>query len=233
MGEKNTAALPASEPDAAAAARTGADARAKLLGWARRTVDLVPTPWLVTGAGAVLLATTAAFGGLEAMPATAVPELSVGDTYRGSDLELTVVGVELRDERGDAMVFPDEEKGEKVLVVVVDVVNTFGKPRPSAAHAEASPTVDGIRLDGAEGAPSLSRTDDGGIPGMLQPDVPARLLLAWLVGPSDFRDGETVTLTLPDSTHHVGDNVLRGQDFWDEVRVGATVTATIEKAKTP
>ena len=32
--------------------------------WARRTFELIPTPWLITAAGAVLLGTTAAFGGL-------------------------------------------------------------------------------------------------------------------------------------------------------------------------
>lgn len=64
---------------------------------------------------------------------------------------------------------------------------------------------------------------------MLQPDVPAQLVLAWIVGPDDLRDGDEVTLTLPDSTHRVGTNVQRGVDFWDDVVVGARMTTTVHE----
>ena len=67
---------------------------------------------------------------------------------------------------------------------------------------------------------------------MLQPDVRARLLLAWIVGPEDFHDGEEISLTLPVSTHYVGRSVMSG-DFWDDVRVGATLTTTIEEVAVP
>ena len=200
-----------------------------MLGWARRSIDLIPTSWLITGAGAVLLAATAAFGGLETAAVEPTPVVAVGETFAGSDLEMTVVGVELSDDRENAAVFPDEEKGERVLVVTVDVVNTFPKPRGAAASsASSSPVVDGILLEGLEEKGQVSRADDGVISPRLQPDVPVRLLLSWIVGPDDFHDGQEVTLTLPDSDHYVGQSVMRG-DYWVDVRVGATLTATIEE----
>lgn len=230
VGENRAAAEPPGQPDVATTARTNADARAKVLGWARRTIDLVPTSWLITGAGAVLLATTAAFGGLATAPADPIPEIAVGDTYAGSGLEITVVGVELWDEAGNSAIYPDEEKGEKVLVVAVDVVSTFEKPRSTSSGALNQGSVDAIRIVGLDDAPSVSHQDDGESAGMLQPDVPARLLLAWRVGSDDFNDGDVVSLTLPDATHRVGDNVLRGEDLWEDLRVGATLATTVEKA---
>lgn len=220
---------PGSDADVAAA---NAGARAKVLGWARRSIDLIPTSWLLTGAGAVLLAGTALFGGLEAAAVDPTPEAAVGETFAGSDLEMTVVGVELRDERGMAGVYPDEEEQERLLVVTVDVVNTFPAPRSSVSGKKTSAVVDGIRIDGLEEKAAVSRADDGTSSPVLQPDVPARLLLAWTVGPEDFHDGEEISLTLPDSTHYVGKSVVRG-DFWDDVRVGATLTTTIEEVAAP
>lgn len=203
-----------------------------MLGWARRSIDLIPTSWLLTGAGAVLLAGTALFGGLEAAAVDPTPEVAVGETFTGSDLEMTVVGVELRDERGMAGLYPDEEDQERLLVVTVEVVNTFPAPRSSISLKKASAVVDGIRIDGLEEKAAVSHADDGTSSPVLQPDVRARLLLAWIVGPEDFHDGEEISLTLPDSTHYVGRSVMSG-DFWDDVRVGATLTTTIEEVAVP
>ena len=219
---------PSPGPDPSAARQAEAGARAKLLGLARRSIDLVPTSWLVTGAGAALLAVTALFGGLEAAAVDPVPVVAVGETFEGSDLEMTVVGVELRDERSSALVFPDEEKGERVLAVEIDVVNTFSTPRGSATSSKNSAVVDGIRIEGLDDTAAVSRADDGTGSPMLQPDVPVRLLLAWVVGPDDFHDGDEIRLTLPDSTHRVGQSVVRG-DYWDDVRIGATVTARVDE----
>lgn len=215
----------------AATTAANADARAKVLGWARRSIDLIPTSWLLTAGGAVLLATTALFGGLEAAAVDPVPELAAGDMFAGSDLEMTVVGVELRSDHGNTSLYPDEEKDERVLVVTVDVVNTFPTPRGSV-NGGKSPVIDGIHVEGIDEPASISRADDGRGSPVLQPDVPARLLIAWIVGPDDFRDGEEITLTLPDSTHYVGQSVMRG-DYWTDVRVGATVTTTIREVTAP
>ncbi|MGW9157170.1 MULTISPECIES: hypothetical protein [unclassified Microbacterium] len=226
---------PAQGQDPAVTA-ANASARAKILGWARRSIDLIPTSWLITGAGAVLLATTAVFGGLEAAAVDPTPVVEVGETFTGSELEMTVVGVELRDElsaeSGQTLVFPDEEKGERILVVTVDVVNTFDKPRPSTANGPQSPVLDGIRIEGLDAKGDVLRADDGKRAPRLQPDVPARMLLTWIVGPDDFHDGDEITLTLPDSDHYVGQSVMRG-DYWQDVRVGATLPATIDEVTLP
>lgn len=221
---------PDGDPAAVRAANAGA--RAKVLGWARRSIDLIPTSWLLTAGGAVLLATTALFGGLQAAAVDPVPELAAGDMFAGSDLEMTVVGVELRSDHGNTSLYPDEEKGERVLVVTVDVVNTFPTPRMSVTGGKKLPMLNGIHVDGIDEPASVSRADDGRSSPVLQPDVPARLLVSWIVGPDDFRDGEEITLTLPDSTHYVGQSVMRG-DYWDDVRVGATVTTTVQEVTAP
>lgn len=207
---------------------SNAGARAKVLGWARRSIDLIPTSWLITGAGAALLATTALFGGLEAAAVDPIPDLTIGETFSGSEFEMTVVGVELRDERGMAAIYPDEEKGERLLVVTVDVVNTFSQPRASGSPAKVSPLLDGTRIEGLDAKGVVSRADDGKLAPTLQPDVPARVLITWAVGPDDFRDGDEVSLTLPDSDHYVGQSLIRG-DYWNDPRVGATLTTTIEE----
>ena len=203
-----------------------------MLGWARRTIDLIPTGWLITGAGAVLLTTTAAFGGLATAPTDPIPRLSVGDTVEGSDFEMTVVGVEVRDDPGMAAVSLDEDEGERVLVVTLDVVNTFPAPRTSMSNSIEFWSIDGVTVEGIDERPSLSRADDGTISPTLQPDVPVRLLAAWVVGPDDLHAGDEITLSLPDSTHHVGRDIVRG-DYWDEVRVGAIVTATLREGTAP
>lgn len=193
-----------------------------LLTRVRRMASLIPTPWLITAGGAILLAATAGFGGLADAAVAPVPTVTVGEQYSGSDLTLTVQSVELRTDRGNALVFPKEEKGEKVLAITLEATNTFHAPR-SASAAEA---VAGIRVKGIQGEPTISRVDGGG-GAVLQPDVPAQLVLAWIVRSDELHDGDAVELTLPDSTHFVGTNVLKGQDYWSDIVVGATLTATV------
>lgn len=220
-------------PQRAAGEATGESsetaARAKVLGWARRTIDLIPTSWMITGAGAVILATTAAFGGLATAAVDPIPQLAVGETFTGSDLEMTVLGAELRDDPGALAVFPDEERGERVLLVEVEVVNTFPTPRSASSLSTPSPVVNGIRVEGIDTQGDVAHADDFHLYPTLQPDVPTRVLLAWVVGSADLRDGDEIALTLPDSTHFVGTSVVRG-DYWDDVQVGATMTLTVHEA---
>lgn len=195
--------------------------------------SLIPTPWLISAGGAVLLAMTAAFGGLREVPAPQPPTVEVGEQHSGSDLEMTVRGVELRAERGNAASFPDREKDQKVLAVVVDVVNTFHRPRLATGLGDPSHAVDGILVEGIDAKPSIAYADGSSGTVWLQPDVPVRLVLSWVVDPDDLqgtlRDGAEVRVTLPDSSHRVGTNVQRGVDMWEEVVVGATVTATVQE----
>lgn len=214
-----TATPPSPDTDASVPERT-------LLTRVRRMLSLIPTPWLITAGGAIVLAMTAGFGGLADAPVKPVPTVTVGQQFTGGDLTMTVQNVELLSDRGSTALFPKEEKGEMVLAVTVDVVNTFSSPRSAVSGLSLSPVVDGIRIEGVDGKPTVSRTDrsDGT---MLQPDVPARLVVAWMVHRGDFHDGDTVHLTLPGATHFVGTNVLKGQDYWSDVVVGATLKTTV------
>ncbi|BDZ40407.1 hypothetical protein [Microbacterium suwonense] len=220
-----------SSPESAAVPEPAAVPERTLLTRVRRMASLIPTPWLLTAGGGVLLAATAGFGGLEEVPPPPVPTVAIGEAYSGSDLQLTVQGVELRSERGTTSVFPDREKGERVLAVIVDVVNTFDKPRLATSLSTTSPVVDGIRVEGIDAKPAISRADGSPVT-TLQPDVPTRLELAWVVGSDDLRDGDELALTLPASTHRVGTNVQRGVDIWEDVTVGAHLTAAVREVAT-
>lgn len=211
-------------------AAAGADRATRgALRWGRRTFDLVPTPWLVTAAGGALLAATAAFGGLAPAPTPQTPVLTVGETHTGSDLDITVLSAEIWPERANARAFPDQEKGERLLVVTVEAVNRFPSARTMTTSDPESWAIDGILVEGIDGKPAVSRVD-GSNARRLQPDVPARLLLAWVVGESDLQDGDEVTLTLPDSTHRVGESVISG-DYWTDVRVGAVMPVRVEEVR--
>lgn len=203
----------------------------RALNWARRTFELIPTPWLITASGAVLLGTTAAFGGLDAVAEPPLPELAIGDEYSGADFTFTVRAIELRADNGTTFVFPDEENGEQVLAVVVEVVNDFPVARALSTTSKLSSTVDGIAVEGLDAKPVVTRVD-GSAASMLQPDVPAELVLAWVVPRGAYEEGDTVTLSLPDATHYVGTSVVSG-DYWWDVTVGATVTGKIVEIPAP
>lgn len=206
---------------------------ARVRAWARRTLDRVPTPWLITGGTGAVLALTAGFGGLNAVPEPAVPELTVGESFSGSDLLMTVVSVQLSDERPGSGVRPDPDAGERVLTVVVDVVNEFTAPRTAAAGTPDSPVVDGIAIEGVtDAAPGLARADDGTLNIRLQPDVPVRVLASWVVDGDAVHDGDAVRISLPDSTHGVGAAITLG-DYWTDPVVGAYVTATVDEVVLP
>ena len=81
------------EHDDDAAERAASEARATA--WARKVADRIPTGWIITGTGAVLLGATAAFGGLEPAPQPTPEQLSAGDSYVGSDLEFVILGAEV------------------------------------------------------------------------------------------------------------------------------------------
>lgn len=247
------------ETPATAGTTSGADARARVLGWARRSVDLIPTPWLLSGLAGVALLSTAAFGGLATAPVAPTPLVEVGEEFAATDLTMTVLDVSLVDEPGFASLYPDQEAGERALVVEVEVVNTYRAPRPSIDGGPLSPMIDGIRIDTLSGETvvplefdasdeeaaadytshrglgtpaAVSRADDGTGSPMLQPDVPTRLFLAWIVSDDEVAPGAEITLTLPESTRYTGTSVVDG-DYWWDVRVGATVTTTVTERTTP
>jgi len=209
------------ENDADAAERAASEARAAA--WARKMADRIPTGWIITGAGAVLLGATAAFGGLEPAQQPVPEELGAGDHYVGSDLEIVVRGAEVGGEVQGAGVVPDD--GEETLIVTLDVTNRFTEPR----IALAPHTLRAVQIDGVEIVRSdAKRVEDNSVLSFLQPDVRTRVRLAWTIDEDAVAPGDEIRIILPDSTRSEGTFVTRGT-YWSDVRTGAYVTVTVDE----
>lgn len=224
MGEEK-AEKPATPAVESAASRAASEARAAA--WARKMADRVPTGWLISGAGAVLLASTAAFGGLAEVPQPKPEELAAGEHFLGSDLDMAVISVGVADgEVQGAGVTPDE--GQSTVVAVLDVTNLYTAPRP----VRSKDTLGGIALEGIKtDRYDVNRTSDGTGAAFLQPDVPTRVRIAWTVDADAVSPGEEIRVVLPDSTRFTGSFVARG-DYWDDVRTGAYVTVRVDALPT-
>ncbi|MFB7843019.1 hypothetical protein [Microbacterium sp. NPDC056052] len=221
MGEQQEAE-PATPGVAGAATRAASEAR--MAAWARKMTDRVPTGWLISGAGAVLLASTAAFGGLADVPKPKPAELRAGEHFVGSELDMSVVSAAIGSgEVKGAGVTPDV--GEKTVVVVLDVTNEYTAPRT----VRAKDTLGGIQLDGIETHRyDVNRVVDGSGASFLQPDVPTRVRIAWTVDGEAVSPGNEIRIMLPDSTRFTGSFVGRGE-YWYDVRPGAYVTVTLDE----
>lgn len=208
------------DEEAGAAGRAASEARAAA--WLRKTADRIPTGWIITAGGAVLLGSTAAFGGLAAAPQPTPAELSVGEHYAGSQLDMAVVGASVGGEVRGTGFSPEPREG--TLVVVLDVTNEFTAPRLARSKDTMGGVgVDGLTLEGVD----VERTIDGSNVLNLQPGVPTRVRLAWLIDEGDVAPGDEIRVALPDSTHYVGSFVERG-DYFTDVRVGAYVTVPVD-----
>ena len=209
------------DDEADAATRAASEARATA--WARKMADRVPTGWLISGAGAVLLASTAAFGGLAEVPKPKPVELTAGEHYIGSDLDMSVVSAGVGGEVRGTNLYPAE--GQRTLIAILDVTNEFDKPR----RAGVKDTLAGI---GVEDVATISfaadRVVDGSNLSVLQPDVQTRVRVAWLVDAADVAAGDEIRLVLPDSTHYVGKLFTLG-DYWSDLRPGAYVTVKVDE----
>lgn len=181
----------------------------------------MPTGWLITGAGAVLLASTAAFGGLAEVPTPKPPELSVGQHHVGAQLDMAVVGAALGDRvRGTGLI---PAPGERTLLVVLDVTNEYDEARiATAKDALGGVAVEGVDLHRLD----ATRVADGSGVLFLQPDVPTRVQIAWTVPADAVRVGEEIRVTLPDATLFEGKLFVQGS-YWEDYTVGAVVTVPV------
>ena len=186
--------------------------------------DRLPTGWLISGAGAVLLASTAAFGGLATAPQPAPAELRAGEHFIGSDLDMSVVSLGVADgEVRGAGVTPEE--GQITVIAVLDVTNVYTAPR----GVREKDTLGGVGLDGIETVRfDVNRTSDGTGAAFLQPDVPTRVRIAWTVDADAVSPGDEVRVVLPTSTRYTGSFVTRGV-YWEDIRPGAYVTVRADE----
>lgn len=194
--------------------------------WARAAIDRVPAKWLATGATGVFLAVTAAFGGLAAVPEPPLPVIGPGDTFIGAELEMTPARVTVADELEYSGLFPDEEKDERVLTLIMDVTNLNDVPR--RADDNGSPSE--VRIEGlADVAPSISRLEDENFESTwLQPNVQTRIALSWVVSAADVADLTEVRVVLHTATEFVGSSVMHGR-YWDDVAVAGFADLPVEE----
>ncbi|WP_417508980.1 hypothetical protein [Microbacterium sp.] len=207
---------------AAQAAPDDAPARPARARWVTAVADRVPAKWLGGIATGVVLISTAAFGGLEAVAVPPLPELSAGETFTDAALEMTVRHAFAVDELSDTRV--TAAPGERLLVVVMDAENLDEDPRSSAGTGSLSD----VRVEGMpDAAPTIARVDDATYSPWLQPGVPAELMLTWAVPASAFVDGDDLRVALPTAHKQTGKYFIAG-DYWTDVSVAAHVTLVVE-----
>jgi hypothetical protein len=192
-------------------------------GWVRAASDRVPTRWFAGIATALFLASTAAFGGLATAAPAPITALEPGDEHRSDQRALTVQRAVLVDEFPEAGVLAED--GERVLALVLSVENSWDEP---LAASPGSSVIDSIAVEGLSAPPdSVARYDDATINPVLQPGVPAQIVLAWAVDAQAFADARRLTVTLNDMTLHTGSFVANGQ-WWTDPVASATVTVAVD-----
>lgn len=192
-------------------------------GWLRAASDRVPTRWFAGIATALFLAATAAFGGLATAATPEITALEPGDEHRNDQLAITVERAVLVDEFPEAGVFVDD--GERVLALLLSVENTWDEPLTASPHSSVteSLTIDAL----ADPPDSVARYDDATINPVLQPGVPAQIVLAWTVEAGAFDDAQRLTVELNDMTLYTGSFVANGQ-WWTDPVAAATLTVAVE-----
>ena len=205
-----------------------ASERANRFARLRAATDRVPTKWFAGIGTALFLAVTAAFGGLAPVAADdepALARLAAGDTHTSRQLAITVQRAVLIDELRGSGSFADEEKGERLLVLLIEMENRWNVPLRTFG---TEGVMDAVRLDGDDrAATGIVREDDQTFTPWLQPGVPALLVFSWTVPGTAYADGDELKIVLRDSTLQVGQLLYTG-DTWGEPSPAAIVTARIE-----
>lgn len=211
--------VPASMPTSASKPAGGRS------GWLSKAAAKLPFKWVTTAIVGLFLAATAAFGGLEPVAATPPTQLAAGETHEGTMVTLTPQRAVLIDDFVDGGASADPEQHERVLVVLVDVVNRWDRP----VTASTSTFTDTLGIEQLPGlAPEgVARFDDATIGPQLQPGVPVQLAVSYLVPDDAFAEGDELRLGLFDLTMHTGESVTYG-DYWLDPVLAAMVTLEIE-----
>ncbi|WEK12840.1 MAG: hypothetical protein P0Y48_10240 [Candidatus Microbacterium phytovorans] len=205
-------------------------ARANRFARLQAATDRVPTKWFATIGTVLFLAVTAAFGGLNevaAAPTPALPELTAGEVHTSAQLSIRVERAVLIDELSGTGAFPDEEKGERLLVLLVEVENRWDEALQLSPFSSFS-TGRVVRLSGDDrAADGIVREDDQTPDPWLQPGIPTLLAFSWTVGGADYTDGEELIVELSDSPLEVGELLFTGER-WGAPALAATVRIAIE-----
>lgn len=186
----------------------------------------MPAKWLTMAVAGVALLATAAVGGLEPAEAAPVQELAEGEPHRGPMVSLTLQRAVLIDTFPEAGASADPEADERVLAVVADVENVSARP----VHSLNDRFREVLRLDALPELPleGAARIDDGTIGPILQPGVPAELVLSWVVPADAFVAGEELELSLFDHELLAGRSLTFGEYWGADPALAAHVTLTVD-----
>lgn len=197
----------------------------------RKATDRVPTKWFAAIGTGLFLAVTAAFGGLAPVAAEEEPPLDrlvAGETHTGEQLAITVQRAVLIDELPGSGAFPDEENGERLLVLLVEMENLWTEPLPASTASLTSQVAKSVGLSGDDRlVVGLVREDDQTFNPWLQPDVPALLAFTWTVGPDDYAGDQDLEVVLSDARLQIGSFLYTGESWLTPVPA-AVVTVPIE-----
>jgi hypothetical protein len=176
-------------------------------------------PWWAWSALAILVVvgSVAALGGFRDVPITRVPTISLGDTYRGAEVDARITGSELMDAAPDGST---PRPGHRYLALDVTVTDTTDHPVPATAitlRAVAGSAATGSAVTADQTAALMLLTRDGQTPASLEPGVPTLLSFFWQVPTAALDDGDRfvagVFQSVPQS------NVIFGSSYSDPTAV--------------
>jgi len=193
----------------------------------RAATDRVPTKWFATIGTVLFLAATAAFGGLADVPAEAkaLEQLAAGETHTSPQLAITVERAVLIDSLSGTGAFPDDEKGERLLVLLVEMENLWDRPLATFGSEGVQRAV---LLEGdARAADGIVREDDQTFTPWLQPGVPAVLAFSWVVPGGAYADEQPLRVVLSDATLYQA-QLLSSRESWVDPAPAAVVTIPVD-----
>lgn len=213
----------APSPAGGGAAAEATSARRSRLSRLRAAGDRVPTKWFAGIGTAAFLVATAAFGGLNAVAAPALPVLAAGETHTNELYALAVEKGFLFDELPGSGAYPADD--EQIVALRVRFENVWTAPE-STGTLSSMPKMFALSVPDATFA-STVRIDDETLSPWLQPGVPAVLALVWTVPRGALTDGDEVIVTISDLSLHTGSFVASGR-WWTDPQEAATVALPIE-----
>jgi hypothetical protein len=161
----------------------------------------LPTKWLITSVGAILLLLSSALGGLEDAPTDPVPLLDAGETATGEQFSVTVTRALLIDALPEQGLTPEGDN--RLLVVGATVENRRTKPvrlatAPSKPDSLLPVGVDGITS--STPAMTVAVVNDGAQSSPLQPGVPVDVVYVWEIAADAVAAGDEIRIDVLDRT---------------------------------
>lgn len=176
----------------------------------------------VVGGAVGLLAAT---GGLKTAARPGPAEHRPLDEFTTADMRITVERAAVVDQLPGSGVFTDADAGERVFAVLIEAENLDVDPRLARGDGGLSRVLADA---GIEGEPEIAVYGDLDFSVVtLQPGVPTRLLLAWLVDDDQIHDGDEVRLTMPDAEKRES-TLTPGTFVWDALTPSAVVVTEVE-----